>query len=302
MKVFLMAMLMNRFVYLFKNNIIAFLVFLLLAATVFFAWFFFHPSSPYHERQTFVIYFEKIGSLASGSIVRVNGLEKGKVLHTQLTEKGVYVTVRLFADFNVPKNSSFRLINTGLVGKQEVSILAGDATSFLISGDTLNGLTDQGFSEISRNLLLILNDVDSVKIIVNAFMDSLTKGSIGESFTSVQKKGRFLVRDTKNKLSSWMTEFNQVKTAAMAIVPEDPKAKKDLDLLLSDLNQLLIELEHMQQELSSISFEIEENGTLGQFIKNSNPLIEKMDSTGVNMDRLIEEIKRNGLALNIDIF
>ena len=293
---------MNRFVYLFKNNIIAFLVFLLLASTVFFAWFFFHPASPYHERQTFVIYFEKIGSLASGSIVRVNGIEKGKVLHTQLTEKGIYVTVRLFADYNVPKNSSFRLINTGLVGKQEVSILAGDSTSYLISGDTLNGLIDQGFSEISRNLFLILNDVDSVKITVNAFIDSLTKGSIGESFSSVQKKGRFLVRDTKDKVSSWMTDFNQVKMAAMALIPKDPKAKKDLDLLLGDLNQLLKELDQLQQELSSISFEIPDNGTLEQFLKDSNPLLKKMDSIGVNMEHLIEEIKRNGLALNNDIF
>jgi phospholipid/cholesterol/gamma-HCH transport system substrate-binding protein len=298
----LMAMHMNRFVYLFKNNFLAVLVFLLLAAIAFFAWFFFHPSSPYHERQTFVIYFEKIGSLASGSLVRVNGMEKGKVLSTELTEDGVYVKVCLFADYNVPKNSSFRLINTGLVGKQEVSILAGDASGFLISGDTVNGLTDQGFSEISRNLFLILNELDTIKVTISSFIDTITNGSIGKSLYSVEKKTRFLTQDTKNKVTSWITELRKVKEAALSIIPEDPKIKKDIDLLLGDLNQLEKELEQLQQELASISFEIPEKGTVGQILKDSSPFLKKIDSLKVNIDLLIEEIKKKGLALNIDIF
>ena len=62
------------------------------------------------------------------------------------------------------------------------------------------------------------------------------------------------------------------------------------------------ELEQLQQELASISFEIPEKGTVGQILKDSNPFLKKIDSLKVNIDLLIEEIKKKGLALNIDIF
>lgn len=302
MKVSFMVMHMNRFVYLFKNNIVAVLVFVLLASISFFAWFFFHPASSYHERQTFVICFKKIGSLAPGSFVRVNGIDKGSVVKTELTDEGVYVTIRIFADYHIPKNSSFRLINTGLVGKQEVAILAGDAPSFLLNGDTVKGLTDQGFSDISRNLVLVFNDLDTIKGTIHTFVDSIKNGSIGQSLSSIQKKGRFLTQDTKKKVSSWISDFNKAKTAALALVPEDPKVKKDIDLLISDLDQLLKKLDQLQQELTLVSFNIPENGSVALFLAESNPLFEKIDSMGGSIDLLIEDVKKNGLALNIDIF
>jgi len=172
----------------------------------------------------------------------------------------------------------------------------------LISGDTVNGLTDQGFSEISRNLFLILNELDTIKVTISSFIDTITNGSIGKSLYSVEKKTRFLTQDTKNKVTSWITELRKVKEAALSIIPEDPKIKKDIDLLLGDLNQLEKELEQLQQELASISFEIPEKGTVGQILKDSNPFLKKIDSLKVNIDLLIEEIKKKGLALNIDIF
>jgi hypothetical protein len=73
----------------------------------------------------------------------VNGIEKGKVLHTQLSEKGVYVQC-VICRFQCPKNSSFRLI-IGFSRQQEVSILQ-EMHQFLISG-VLEWLTDQGFRD-----------------------------------------------------------------------------------------------------------------------------------------------------------
>ena len=143
---------MNRFVFFVRNNILAFLIFIVLVASVFFAWYFIHPSSPFQKKQSFVIFFNKIGFLQKGNLVRVNGSQKGEIRKIELLEEGVLVTARIFADYEIPVNSEFRLINAGLVGKQELSILVGDALETLKSGDTVQGNVDQDFSDIGRNI------------------------------------------------------------------------------------------------------------------------------------------------------
>lgn len=302
MKAFLMATLMNRFVYLFKNNIIAALVFFSLALTIFFAWFFFHPSSFYNERLTLTISFNKVGPVSSGSFVQVNGIRKGSVVKTELTDQAVYVTIRLLADDEIPRNSSFRLINTGLVGKQEVSILVGKGNTYVSDGDTVFGVIDQGFSDISRNMAVMANDLDSIKSTLSFFLDSLKTGSTGKSITSIQKKGLFLIRDTKKKVNHWAQELKEVKEKAVALVPKDPKVKQDIEGLLIDLNRLLDDAEKLKNALDSLSVEIPRNGNVGLMVSKSSTLLAEIDLLGANIERLTAEIKKKGLALNVDIF
>lgn len=293
---------MNRFVYLVKNNIIAASVSLFLVLSIFFAWFFFHPASFYHERVTITLSFEKIGPISSGSLVRVNGIQKGSVVKTELTEDAVFVTMRLLADNDIPKNSSFRLINTGLVGKQEVAILVGNGTTYISNGDTIPGTIDLGFADMTRNMVIVMSDLDTIKGIIDSFFDSLKTGSTGKSITSIQKKGLFLIRDTKNKVDTWVEELSKVKEKALVLVTEDPKVKKEIEGLLSDLNRLLADAEKLKAALDSLSIEIPENGNVGLFISKSSPLLAEIDLLSANIERLTEKVKKKGLALNIDIF
>ena len=75
---------MNNVVYKIKRNIIPFCIAVVLLAGICGAWFFYHPSSPYHQRMVFVVSFEKIGTLKPGNRVAVRGIGCGQVLRVEL--------------------------------------------------------------------------------------------------------------------------------------------------------------------------------------------------------------------------
>lgn len=293
---------MNRFVFFVRNNILAFLIFIVLVASVFFAWYFIHPSSPFQKKQSFVIFFNKIGFLQKGNLVRVNGIQKGEIRKIELLEEGVLVTARIFADYEIPVNSEFRLINAGLVGKQELSILVGDALETLKSGDTVQGNVDQDFSDIGRNLTLILEDVDTLKNVVGVFMDSLKEASLKHSLKSIQNKWTYLSKDFSLKLKEWKTELEISKENVYGIQVFDTEKKENLKQLLLDLDQSFLKLEALKENLEGIHFEVSKEGNLALALSEKSELFEEIDKTIISIEKLIQKIKKAGLSLNIDFF
>ena len=77
---------MNRFVRLIKENVVPFIVFMVIAVSCCGAWFFFHPSSPYHDRYSFVVSFQAVGTLSPGNLVAIQGIPCGEITKVELTD------------------------------------------------------------------------------------------------------------------------------------------------------------------------------------------------------------------------
>jgi ABC-type transporter Mla subunit MlaD len=77
---------MNQFLKTIKANLFPFIVFMILVSACVFGWYFYHPSSPYHARYSFVVSYQEIGTLSPGNRVVVRGIAKGQILKVELTD------------------------------------------------------------------------------------------------------------------------------------------------------------------------------------------------------------------------
>ncbi|MCQ2102590.1 MAG: MlaD family protein [Fibrobacter sp.] len=305
---------MNRFVKLVRENLIPFIVFVILVVSCGGAWYLYHPSSPYHKRYSFVVRYDAIGTLSPGNRVEVRGISAGEITKVQLTEDAVYVTARVYATTKIPTNSEFRLINSGLMGEREMCVLTGDGTELIQDGDTLNGHYDEGTSGVGLKLYAMFQDISEIKDTLNSFLDSLQQGQYAERARRVIKKGKNIVNVAQSDIESWMGDVNQLidkldgdlekaKSTLSGVVDQaGPKVDqvKDLlgrvDALLLKLNELKGQGENLLAKMS------QDDNTVGLVLAKDGEFNRSIEKIVVDVDALLSDMKKNGIKLNIDIF
>ena len=242
---------MNRVTKRIKENLLPFVVFVILMTSCSAAWFFLHPSSPYHARFSFVVSFDAVGTLSPGNLVKVRGIKRGEITKVELTDDAVYVTVRVLAETKVPRNSEFRLITAGLMGEREVCILTGDSKELVQDGDTLVGHFDEGLSGFGQKLRGIIADLGELKDSVRSVMDSLSDGEAGVQIQRVSKKAKNVVYKSRVNVKSWKAEveslldkcdqsLGKAQEALEAIAQTGAVKIRDLNALV-DRTRLLLE-------------------------------------------------------------
>ena len=305
---------MNKFSRLIKENLLPFVVFVILVASCSAAWFFFHPASPYHERFSFVVSFDAVGTLSPGNLVKVRGIKRGEITKVELTDEAVYVTVRVLAETKVPRNSEFRLITAGLMGEREICILTGDSQELVHEGDTLIGRFDQGMAGFGKKVGAILADLGELRDSARSVMDSLSNGQAGAQLDRVSKKANTVVRKTKVNVNAWKAEVDALldkcdhslenaQGALESIANTGESRIKELNALIARTRELLETVKKLKDQSNTVLAKLlEEDNTAGLVIDQASPLNKGLDKLLKDVDALLSDIKKNGLDINVDIF
>jgi phospholipid/cholesterol/gamma-HCH transport system substrate-binding protein len=305
---------MNRFARLIKENLLPFVIFVIIAGACCCAWFFLHPSSPYHARYRFVVSYQAVGTLSPGNRVEVRGISRGQITKVELTEDAVYVTVEVLANTLIPKNSEFRLINSGLMGEREMCILTGDSHEYVADGDTLFGQFDEGMSGVSRKLSTIMGDVGEIRDSLRAFLDTLSDGSTGQNIDRVSNKADRLVKLTKSDVGEWKAEVDNLleksdaslesaKAALLGISSRAGAKINDVDNLLDRVQVLLSKVHELKDQSVTIMARLAKgDNSAGLLLDKNAQFNRQLDKLLSDVDALLKDVKKGGLTLNIDIF
>ncbi len=305
---------MNRFTRLIKENLLPFVVFVVIVVLCCGAWYFFHPSSPYHDRYAFVVSFQKVGTLSPGNAVSVRGIKCGQITKVELTDDAVYVTVEVLATAQIPVNSEFRLINSGLMGEREMNVLSGDSPQLVSNGDTLFGLFDEGMTGVGQKLSAIMESVNEIRDSARTFLDTLAEGSPGKRLDRVSNKADRLMKLTRNNASEWKGNvqsllekcYRSVESAKQALENASSKAGSKIDkvdnlldraqTLLSKVNELKSQSVLVMEKLAKV------DNSAGLLLQREAPFNKELDKLLSDVDSLLNDIKKKGLDINIDIF
>lgn len=298
---------MNKWKMLIKRNWLASIVALAVIVTCLLLLYYKHPASPYFKYDTYVLRYEQIGTLSVGNCVRINGLPYGRISKVELTEDAVFVSIEVKQGAKIQRNSSFRLINSGLMGEREMAILLGNSEEFLVSGDTLNGNYDEGTSGISRKLAVILDDLDESLDKVEASIDSLVGGSNKKRMERVLHKGKQLIGDAEGFIDSNLGEAKQrvdalneslenAKRFLSSIVERGDKAIENANTLLSRADEVLGKAKQLQQDLENIAKKAD------NVMESYEDVHKIMDELSKDVDDFAKDLKKNGLKINVDIF
>lgn len=305
---------MNQFRNTIKSNLFPFIVFMILVVGCAAAFYFFHPASPYHARYSFVVSYQSIGTLSPGNLVRVRGIEKGQILKVELTDDAVFVKVEVFADAKISRHSEFRLVNAGLMGEREMSILTADDSDWIVEGDTVFGNYDDGIAGVGKVLLDAIDDINQMKDMVVALKDSLTVGTSGKRIDRIVRKGgrivkasKDLVNDTRDQVLGVVSKAEE--TLAKTREAIDAEAKRGsitvdaASALLDRVDGLLSQVKELKADADALAARIDaEDNTVGLALKSDGKLAKETEKLALDIDRLISDIKKRGLKLNVDIF
>ncbi len=298
---------MNKWKRFIKQNWLASLVAGTFLLTCLALLYFKHPASPYHLRNQYILRFEQIGTLSPGNRVQVNGLTRGKILSAKLTDDAVFVTIEVLAHTPIPKNSTFRLINSGLMGEREVCILLGNSKEFLASGDTANGLYDEGTSGITRKLKQAFSVLDSIMITAEASLDSLLGGKNGERLSRITSKGNNIINETSSLISSSKENLEGFISSTENALQN---AKGVLDNIKTDGSTLIENIETTKSELDSLLAALKNlKQKLADFSEDAPmPLIKEKaffdaaSKLSDDVENFRKDLIKNGLKINVDIF
>ena len=305
---------MNSLLIKIKQNILAIFVFLVIVVSCGLAAYFYHPASPYHKRYTFVVKYETIGTLSPGNFVRVRGIVKGEIVDVKLAEDAVYVTARVLADTKIPVNSEFRLVTAGLMGEREMSVITGNSSKLVAEGDTVSGLYDEGTSGISKNLAIVFKDLEEIKLISVAFIDTMTNGEIGQRVGHVTKKAGKFVRMTKADVLKWKSLVNgllddcheiagKLERSLQEISDRGGEAATKANELLDRVHGVMDHANALKEKSVALIQSIDErDGSVVILTNHSSDINEEVDRLKKNFDAMIDGVKKSGLKLNVDIF
>ena len=305
---------MNQFTKTIKNNLFPFIVFMILVVGCGLAWYLFHPASPYHQRYSFVVSYQEIGTLSPGNRVVVRGIAKGQILKVELTDDAVFVKVEVLADAKISRHSEFRLINAGLMGEREMNILTAEDDDWIVDGDTVNGAYDDGIAGVGAVFLNAVADLDTMQQQIVALKDSLTIGSSGQRIDRIVKKGKRLV-------NSGTALVSDTRDGALAALEKGEgtlqKIRAEIDdasnrgaitvdkasALLTHIDGVLGQVKELKTEVDSLAARLDaKDNTVGLIASGKGKLVNELDKLSKDIDGLTKDIKKTGLKLNIDIF
>lgn len=305
---------MNSLLIKIKKNFVASLIFIILVVSCGLAAYYFHPSSPYHKRYSFVVKYETIGTLSPGNLVRVRGIAMGEIVDVKLTDEAVYVKARVLAEAKIPVNSEFRLVTAGLMGEREMSIITGNSSKLVAEGDTVSGLYDEGTSGITKNLATVFEDIDNLQQMINSFVDSITVGEIGKRVDRVSNKGKKLIRVTKADVRKWKSSVDSLLDSYHEVAEKMERSLQELSDRggesatkaneLIDRVRALMDRANVSKEsvVALVSKFDESEGSAKLFLEESSKVKEDFDTLMKDFKVLLQDLKKNGLKLNVDIF
>ena len=259
----------------------------------------------FSNHQLYYAEYKDIGGLQVGSSVMVNGYQVGMVGDIELLiekDQSLLVTLRLDKKINLPINTDSRIINQDLMGTKGISLIIGDATTFLNVGDTLlSSMQGSLQDEVNAQILPLKNkaeeliaSVDSVVTVITSVLskdarESLTKSleSLDNTFLTMSQtmiKVNLIVDQNDDRISSIVKNLEENNDKITNILNNFSDLSDNI--AKSNIKNLLASLGEVSKKIS------DSEGSLGMFI-NDKDLYLNLEKSSKELEALIKDIKIN---------
>lgn len=256
------------------------LIILLLFGVIAGVWYMLHPDSPRFVRNSYFVLFEEVGTLNKGDPVRVNGLLGGEVKSVVLTGDGwVKVELGVLEAVEIPSDSRFKVVNTGLVGERIVELSLGRSAELLPPGGTVLGGYDPGATRLAESAGAAIGALDTLfnslfdvtdqllgdemrkrggTLVKKIARDGTKLGEIGKD---VFQTGEEILRILDETVTSWEKSSSGIHREGEHIRSNFTEIGNENELLMKQVRVLRQRLERLLPLFSS-----EGNGSVARFL------------------------------------
>ena len=250
--------------------------------------FFLQDISIKNSNYSFNVIFNETPGLYEGDDVKMLGKKIGTITNTKIIDKKVNVELSIdnsFA-FKIPIDSKIEVKSEGFLGTKYISIAPGsDNNKFIAVGETVYGIGDYDFSEITTEIGPIAEDV-------GLFMNRLN--------TLFRDEEKDKIRKIIFNIESLSDNINQFSDVNKNIISAEDKLK--VKNLIDDLSTASSILKNkLDNDVSSIidNMKILSNSTpeLKETIENLKEITNSFDETSRDINRMIDNIEKKNNTL-----
>jgi phospholipid/cholesterol/gamma-HCH transport system substrate-binding protein len=217
--------------------------------------------------------FDNVQGLKSGAIVRVAGVEVGKVTKVEFSGAAVEVTLSVRDDMQqrITTDSRASIGSLSLLGEPIIDISPSSTGTPLKNGDSIqSGRGQAAISDVASSASAGLDQATSLLRDIRA-----GKGTVGKLFTDDQ-----LYRDVNSFVDSAQVVAGYLSKGrgTIGMLVRDPAAYRQLNAALTNLQEMTRRINAGE-------------GSLGQFL-NDDALAKSLSSASGNLDQISSRLNR----------
>jgi phospholipid/cholesterol/gamma-HCH transport system substrate-binding protein len=295
-------------------------VFIVALALFFWGFNFLKGRDVFKKQRIFYAVYDQINGLEEANPVVVNGFKIGHVkniyFHPDSSGRVVVEFLITNSDIRIPKNSIARLYSSDIMGSRAIEIKLGSSSSTAGSGDTLKTILGATLGEEFSNQMLpiknkfenVMSSIDSVLVIIQSIFNEGTRKNLLLSFESIKLTIQNLEHTTFNIDTLVTTQKYKLSSIIGNVESITSNIKKNNDKIaniitnfsnISDtlakarISSTISNADKALADFSEIMGKVKRGeGSLGMLVNNDS-LYRNIESSSVQLDQLIEDIKLN---------
>ncbi len=266
------------------------------------------------ETRDLTVYFTDVNGLKEGDPVSVNGVTKGKITKISLENDSVRVDFNLAKDIKLRKDYKVSVTMIELMSGKQIYIRPGtsadmaDITKPLVGEKSNDVVALIGtMNDIGEQVKIITSDLGKTTEKLNTAIDNINslvgdeglKANIrgtASNFNAASKNLDVMIADTRKSISSLTLSLNHVVDNVGSTVDE---TRPELKETVQDIKALTIKLDSLTDNLNSVvSSTKDTNSTVGKLMTQDD-IYENLNKTIISIDKLVKQIKKDGIKLKI---
>lgn len=260
--------------------------------------------------------FDHVIGLSKSAVVRLAGVEVGKVVSLETDGRKVRVAMKIKSGTVIPRDSHIAVVSSGFLGEKFVNIMPGrDDLNHIEDGDFVNGYGERGMDAAMERANQVM---DEVKLLLKAMNEvvgdprikAAVIGSAGnmqeitENMRQMTETFARLAAHNEEELNLMVANLTQLTTSLMHSAQETESMVKDFSgdgVTAANLRLTVANIAAVSQRIDNMAKSLEGVVTNPQTAEDLRATLHNVRGVSEKADRMLGTLEGTNVTAGVDV-